>query len=221
MKLPKLVSEINEFFLQDNNPTGSYERVVQINNRFFKKKENFNGMIAGSWAIEAISGHKIEHDDIDLITFGDPCFYIDDAIKNEEHCCNVIPLPISYFKEKAVKTKLREELEVCVPNLTLQYCFKIIGQLEKEFPEKAVAQSMDLFSAYKNQDYKEIKSEIVFILKRCTPADFNVENVADIMVSAIKCYKLKDLENTEIYLKKAHIIINDSLHKKFEELGLE
>ena len=221
MKLPKLVSEIKKFFLQDNNIIGSYERVVKINNRFLKKKENFNGMIAGSWAIEAVSGHKIEHDDIDLIIFSDLCFYIDDAITNEEHCCNVIPLPIHYLKEKAVKTNLRGELEVYVPDLTLQYCLKIIGQLEKEFPEKAVVQSVDLFSAYKNPNYKEIKNEIIFILKRCTPADFNVKNVAKDMIFAIKSYKLKDFESMKVYLKKAHRKINDSLHKKFKELRLE
>ena len=220
MKLPRLVTEINEFFRLDNNSIGSFKRVVKVN-RFLKNKGEFNYLIAGSWAIEAISNKEIEHDDIDLIILDNPCFYIDDAITKEEHCCNVIPLPTNYIKENVIKVKLRKEIEAYVPSLTLQYCLKMIGQLENDLPKRAISQSFILLSAYTNSDYYTIKEEIVYLLKNLTPADFNVERVAEDMISAIKSYKIKDLNNTELYLKNAHRKINDSLHKKFREMNLE
>ena len=209
-----LISRITNGFSLNNKPIGSLERINNINNIMEKKISNY--LIAGSWGIEGISGQKMEHDDIDLIIFNNPSFYIDDARTKEEHCCNIIPLPTDYITENAVKVKLRENLEIYVPSLNIQYCFKIIGELEEKLSKRAIHQSSILLSLYKDQDYNELKKEFIFLLRKLTPADFNVEEVTENMISAIGSYK-----DTEMNLKNAHRKINDSLHKKFRQMNLE
>ncbi|MFH1311571.1 MAG: hypothetical protein ABIH65_04155 [Nanoarchaeota archaeon] len=220
MELPKSILKVNEFFSLDKSPIGSFERLKSINN-YFVNEPNFCYLIAGSWAIEGISGEKLEHDDIDLIILCNPPFYVDDAITKEEHCCNIIPLPLDYIKRNAVRIKLRERLNVLVPNLNLQFCLKLIGQLERNLPERAIFQTYRLLSLYRKSDYNDIRKEFIFLLKKLTPADFEIEDVAEKMILAIKSFKTKDLKDTEAYLKSAHKKINISLHKKFNEMNLE
>lgn len=214
-----MILKINDFFSLDKNSIGSFERLESLNRNFVN--DDFYYLIAGSWAIEAISGQKIEHDDIDLIILRNPPFYVDDAITKDEHCCNVMPLPTGYIKKNAIKTKLREKLNVIVPSLDLQLCLKLIGQLEKELPNRAVFQAYSLLSLYENYDYNKLREDFIFLLKKLTPADFEIEDVAEKMILAIKSFKTKDLKNTEMYLKSAHKKINESLHKKFREMNLE
>lgn len=220
MELPLKILKINEFFSLDKNPIGSFERLKSLS-VYLTDKPNFYYLIAGSWAIEGISGQILEHDDIDLIFLNNPSFYVDDAITKEEHCCNIIPLDTNYIKENAIKVKIRGEIEVYVPSPTLQYCLKLIGQLENELSKRAIAQSFLLLSLYANQDYHSVKEEIICLLNNLTPADFDVEVCAEDMILAIKSYRIQDLKNTEFYLRSAHRRINDSLHKKFREMNLE
>jgi hypothetical protein len=220
MELPRPVLKINEFFSLDKSPIGSFERLESLNNRFTNEQDLYY-LVAGSWAIESISRQRLEHDDIDLIVLSSPPFYVDDAITKEEHCCSVIPLPIDYIKRNAVKVKLRERLNVFVPSLNLQFCLKLIGQLERNFPDRAVIQTYSLLSLYKKPEYCQIKNDFVFLLKKLTPADFEIEEIADKMILAIKSFKTKNLKNTDTYLREAHKKINESLHNKFKEINLE
>src|SRR3989344_9599366 len=103
MKLPQPVSQINEFFSLNSASMGSFERIVNLLDGL---KNDNSFLLAGSWAIEGISGQRMEHDDIDLIILCNPPYYIDDAVTKEEHCCNIIPLSSDDLIKDSVRVKL-------------------------------------------------------------------------------------------------------------------
>jgi len=205
---------------------GSYERIDAILRKIPQIKENkVIYLFAGSWAIEFTSGQKLEHDDIDIIFLGNPSWYIDDAITKEEHCCNVIPLPDEYLLDpmNILETKnTRGVGKVFVPSLTLQYCFKLIGELNPVFSERAIQQASLLIKQYNSKLSKDdFIKECSLILKNCLPNGFDSILVSKMMFEAIVAYKNWGIKNCEMKLVEAHSIINHSLKKKFKDMGLE
>ncbi len=205
---------------------GSYERVEALLKKFPQIQENkLIYLFAGSWAIEFTSGQKLEHDDIDIILLGSPYYYIDDAVSKEEHCCNVIPLPKNYFTrpKKFIEAENPRGLgKVYVPSLNLQYCFKLIGELDKRLSDRAIKQALLLIKQYSTViNEKEFLDEAKEILKSCLPNNFNSELVSQIMLDSIKEYKKGNQQESEKMIVQAHSLINQSLKNKFKDMGIE
>jgi len=218
--VPDFVYHIDLFFSIDDAPIGSFERLSRLHTHFFNTTR-CKYLIAGSWAIEAISGQVLEHDDIDIIVLSNPPFYVDDAITQEEHCCHRIPLPLDYLGAHTITCVLRNTLPVLVPSINMQLCLKLIGQLERKLPKRAIHQAFAILSQYTNPDYAKIKSDCVYLVSKLTPADFNIDEVVDTICLAITSYTIGDVDQAELHLRNAHSIINRSLHNTFEMMHLE
>ena len=134
-----LSQRINDFFSFDENQIGSRERLFNLVDTFQSKTDSPLFLIAGSWGIELLSEINLEHDDIDLIVLQNLPYYLDDATEIEESCFGIIPLDIDYLKENFIKKNIFGR-EIYLPDFNLQICLKLIGQLQKKLPERAVNQ---------------------------------------------------------------------------------
>ena len=221
MKNSLLIKQINLFFSSNKHNIGSRKRLSNLLNNLPQfENGKLNYLIAGSWAIEILSGKKLKHDDIDLIIIQEPLHYIDDAEEIEEKCFGIIPLDQEYFENNNFIKRNFERREVYVPNHNFQICIKLVGQLQKFLPERAITQLEALLSTYKNFDKLSSIKEIKYLLEKWIPEDLNCEELAKKIVNAIENYVVgKKLESIEEF-KQIHAQINKSLRNQFEMRGL-
>jgi len=171
-------------------------------------------LIAGSWAIELISGKKLEHDDIDLIVLTDPPYYLDDAEEIEEKCFDIIPLSLDYFKKNCLEINLNE-IKTYIPNHNLQICLKLIGQLQERLPKRAINQLRCLLDSYELFNEKESGEEIEYILRNLIPEELNSDVVAKDIVQALKEYFLGKKNSSIEEFIRLHSLMNRALRYQF------
>lgn len=215
----KLSQKINNFFNSDKNKIGSKERLLSLVDNFPNKFSIPIFLIAGSWGIELISGIKLEHDDIDVIVLQNPPYYLDDAENIEESCFGIIPLETNYFKNY-FKNKFYYNREFYLPSFNLQICLKIIGQLQKKFPKRAVRQLKVLLESYENFNEKNSEEELNYILKRLIPDELNYLTISKNIIFALKKYFQGEKDFAVKEFIKIHSLINKSLRCQFEKRGL-
>lgn len=187
----------------------------------FNKEVNY--LIAGSWAIELISGQKLQHDDIDVITLTEPVFYIDDAITKDEHCDGIMPIPLDYFSRVGAINVVSNEIfdgKIYIPNHNMQICVKLIGQLEQRLPEGAIGQLKILLESHDNFNCTDSLFEIEYILKHLIPQYLDSRFISLLIVNAIRDYREGRVNEAINSLRVAHGIINRSLYGEFEKLAL-
>ncbi len=215
-----LINTFENFFSWNKNPVGSKERLLDL----LKTIPQFSGgkinyLIAGSWATEILSGNKLKHDDIDVITFTEPPYYLDDALEKEEKCFNVIPLDKDYLKNNFIKKKFNGK-EVYVANHNLQICSKLIGQLQEKLPERAIEQLKELLNSYSNFNRKKSQEEIFYILRKLTPEELNYKIISKHVIGAIELYLSEEKEKSIEEFIRIHSLINKSLRYQFEKREL-
>lgn len=220
MEADPLIKSFEEFFLNDEEIVGSKERLFNLFKTIPQKNGNkINYIIAGSWATEILSGRKIKHDDIDIITLTEPPYYLDDALEEEEKCFNVIPLDRDYLENNFI-IKRFEEKEVYVANHNLQICSKMIGQLQEKFPERAVEQLKALLESYNEFNRTESQREIFYILEKLTPEELNHKIISKHIAEAMELYFNGEKEKSLEEFIRIHSLINKALRYQFERRGL-
>jgi len=222
IKEKSLLSQMKSFFLENKYQIGSMQRLVELLEKFPQKEGKINYLLAGSWAIEVFSGKKLDHDDIDLIILKDPLYYIDDAISEEESCWNVLPLDLEYFDKKG--TIMKKEFkgkEIYIPNFNLNICSKFIGELRRDFSERAINQLKCLLDTLEDFNVEKSKEEIFYIFKKLLPSNLNLDKLSGELVKAIYWYLNGDKGESIQKMQEIHKEINESLREQFSKRGLD
>lgn len=213
-----LNARINDFFKLNLDKVGSKKRLISLIDNFNEQKPNF--MIAGSWAIEIISGEKIKHDDIDIITLDViPPTYLDDAKYIEEKCNFNLPIEKSYFEDHFISC-IFENRSVLVPSLNLQICLKLFGQLQKKLPKRAINQLKIILKQYKDLNEITSKKEFEYIFGKLLPLELNHIVISKNLLLTLKRYFAGEKEEALKELIQLHSLINKSLRYQFEKRGL-
>lgn len=218
-----LPSKMKSFFLKNRHQIGSMQRLVELLEKFPQKENGkIKYLVAGSWAIEVFSGNKLDHDDIDLIILQNPVYYVDDAISEEESCFNVLPLDLEYFEDKeTIFTKEFERKKIYVPNFNLSICSKFVGELRRDFSERAINQLKCLLDNLADFDVGKSKEEIFYIFKKLLPSTLNFDKLSEELVNAINKYLNGNKEKAILEMQEIHKEINEILRKEFSKRGLD
>jgi len=218
-----LLSKMKSFFLGNKHRIGSMQRLVELLEKFPQKENGkVKYLIAGSWAIEIFSGDKLDHDDIDLIVLQDPPYYIDDAVIEEESCWGVLPLDLKYFDKKGViSVKRFKGKEVYIPNFNLNICSKFIGELRKDFSNRAIHQLRCLLENLESFDKNKSKNEISYILRKLLPSTLNFDKLSEKIVDAVCWYLNGEKEEAIQEMCSIHKKINLALRFQFSKRGLD
>lgn len=210
------MKKIIEKFFESTDKKGK-KKLFQLFDSIPQFNDNINYLVAGSWAIEISSEKRLRHDDIDLIILDQFPVYIDDAIFSEEKCNGIIPLDTEYFQlfnEKCIY----ENKIIYVPSINFQICMKLIGQLQKRLPKRALKQLNYLLDSYKNFNIQISKDEIHYILSNTTPITLNHKLLTDEIINAIILYK-KDKEGANKKFIEIHNEINKVLRNEFDKVS--
>jgi len=199
---------------------GSYKYLSDLFRKIPQQKNrSARYLIAGSWAIEFMTGKHLNHNDLDIILLQDPVLYIDNAKSISEKCDGIIPIPIKYFKKANIIAckNTRGKGKIFLPSMNIQLCLKIIGELDKKLSRNAVSQLeliLSKYSVHKNGIGRNIL-DIMYILKCCTPEDLLHKALAKDIMKAVILYKPRNSKDSLELLEKVHRIINASLRKVF------
>lgn len=211
------VDDLRAIFKNSKHGLGSHGFFSELLDKYPQVKNNkIRYIIAGSWAIEFLTGQKLKHRDIDVIILQAPLWYLDNAITQEEKCDGVIPLDSAYFKCKNIVpcTNLRKNGIVYVPEINIQLCFKFIGELNPTLSKRAIVQ-LSLLYKYTIQNGLD-QDKILLILKSCTPKSLNHKELTKQIGSSVTEY-IKDKATWLKEIKKIHRTINKALHQAFND----
>lgn len=175
-----------------------------------------NYLIAGSWAIELISDKKLKHTDIDILSLQNPPIYFDDAKIKKEQCNGPIPIPLNYFKKNYLIIRYNNTT-IYTPTINFQICVKLIGELNKNYSQRAINQTKLLINKINLKNIN--KKEINYIYKKLIPEKLNYTEITNETIKLILDYKKnKNDKKFEKDIKKIHKKINEELKYEFKKL---
>ena len=213
------INNLRRILTNSKHGLGSYKSLSELLLNYPQYKDTLRYIIAGSWAIEFLTGHRLKHRDIDIIILQNPLWYLDNAITQEEKCDGVIPLNVSYFENRNIVSckSLRDKSLVYVPDINLQLCFKFIGELNSTLSKRAILQFSLLYEYAIKKGLN--KDNVLLILKCCTPESINHMEITEQIISALNIYQ-KDKITWLKGIRSIHKTINKALHSAFNDVSI-
>jgi hypothetical protein len=184
-----------------------------------KINQRIRYLVAGSWAIEFLTGKRLSHKDIDIIVIQNPLWYLDNAKTKEEKCDGVIPLSNKYFDNRNIIKCTKINKNIYVPDINLQICFKFIGELNPHLSKRAILQLKLLFE-YAGEFNGIKKENILQIVQSCTPSILDHKNITAQIIYTSELYQQEKYTEWIKKINAIHKKINSALQKSFKNKNM-